>query len=541
MKRWSLRRHRPRAGNADATTRRPDYRPDTYQPAHAHRQEAATPTEGYPPAGGQATQDGLSGLRGFPDLPGALDLPGAGRAPGDEQRAARGLPPRTGNLSAEGFPAAGVPAAGGAQVLGYQTAVDQARPAMFTPQRPGPDAGGPRARGATGSAWPALCDQFGLHLLVLAEQLRISLDELESDEADPERLERLYRIDHAVTRMRRASRDLRTLAGQDGEELAGPVTSLLDVIRLALSAIERYTQVTVAKVADLAVLGYAADDVGSLIAALLDNATRYSPGRVTVSAHLAGDGSVLMRVEDTGIGIAPDMVAGINAMLAGPVFEIDERAGLRTGFPVVHRIARKHQIGVRLAARPSPARGTIAMVSLPAQLLCEIPGNMLDRPAPPPPAPRQPADSVTTLPSAARRRPGMPQRASRDAGPAAYPAAGPVADPLGGPVADPVADPVAERPDWLQQPGGTQPGGGVQPGNPGQPADDPAGTGGLPRRQRASLRGDGPRRDAGDGGDSQPSPEVSAEIQAAARRAFADDITAFSLGSQESTGKGPTP
>ena len=93
-------------------------------------------------------------------------------------------------------------------------------------------------------SWPDICDQFGLHLLVLAEQLRTSLDELEADEGDPERLRRLYQVDHAVTRMRRASRDLRTLAGRSEEELAGFTTSLLDVIRMASSAIERYTQVT---------------------------------------------------------------------------------------------------------------------------------------------------------------------------------------------------------------------------------------------------------------------------------------------------------
>src|ERR1700741_2694370 len=93
------------------------------------------------------------------------------------------------------------------------------------------------------------------------------------------------------------------------------------------------------------------------MAALLDNATRYSPGPVTVSAHLTGDGSVLFRVEDTGIGMEPATVASINAMLGGPVREIDERTGLRTGFPVVHRIARKHQIGVRLPPRPRPRPG----------------------------------------------------------------------------------------------------------------------------------------------------------------------------------------
>src|SRR5580693_1264407 len=360
MTRWSLRRRRPRTGDAGASTRLPDvYRPDSdpYQPAHAQRQEAATPPEGYPPAEGRLT----AAADGYPRV--ATFTP---------------VPPGT----------------------------DQALPGPPLPGLPGE-----AATGATpGGVWPDICEQFGLHLLVLAEQLRVSLDELESDEADPDRLRRLYRIDHAVTRMRRASRDLRTLAGRSGLELGGPVTSLLDVIRMAASGIERYTQVTVAKVTDLAVLGYAADDVGSLMAALLDNATRYSPGPVTVSAHLTADGSVLFRVEDTGIGIAPDTVAGINAMLAGPVREIDERAGLRTGFPVVHRVASKHQIGVRLAARPSPASGTIALVTLPAQLLCEVPAGMPDRAASPP-APPLPAERVAELRGGGKRQAPAPGRA----------------------------------------------------------------------------------------------------------------------------------
>jgi hypothetical protein len=451
MTRWSLRRRRPRTGDAGASTRLPDvYRPDSdpYQPAHAQRQEAATPPEGYPPADGRLT----AAADGYPRVATFTPLP-----PGTDQ-------------AVPGLPLPGLP----------------------LPGPPLPGLPGEAAAGATpGGVWPDICEQFGLHLLVLAEQLRVSLDELESDEADPDRLRRLYRIDHAVTRMRRASRDLRTLAGRSGLELGGPVTSLLDVIRMALSAIERYTQVTVAKVTDLAVLGYAADDVGSLMAALLDNATRYSPGPVTVSAHLTADGSVLFRVEDTGIGIAPDTVAGINAMLAGPVREIDERAGLRTGFPVVHRVASKHQIGVRLAARPSPASGTIALVTLPAQLLCEVPDDMLDSPAPPP-APRLPADSVTELRSAAKRKPPAPGRAG-----------------------------AAQRPDWPEPPGDEP------------PADEPEPPDGLPRRERASLRGDAARRDNG-GGDSEPSPAISPEVQAAARRAFADDITAFALGTQES-------
>lgn len=355
--------------------------------------------------------------------------------------------------------------------------------------------------------WRDICGQFGLHLMLLAEQLRISLDALESDEDDPERLQRLYQVDHAVTRMRRASLDLRTLAGRGEEDLTAPVTSLLDVIRMALSAIERYADVTVARVADLAVLGYAADDIGELMAALLDNATRYSPGGAAVSAHLAADGSVLFRVEDSGIGIAPETVAELNTMMAGPVREIDSRTGLRTGFPVVHRIARKHQITVRLAARPSPASGTIAMVTIPAHLLCEIPDTPGQAvPAGMPAAAGRPgtaAEGVTPL-TAVSRRLRMP------------------------------------RASGAQTPRGTK----TAP-VPDFPAGSAATAGpGLPHRERASLRA-ALGRDHGAATD--PAPEMSPEKQATARRAFADDITAFSLGSaetrgsQESAGKGTAP
>ena len=250
----------------------------------------------------------------------------------------------------------------------------------------------------TERTWPDICDQFGLHLLVLAEQLRASLDELEADEDDPERLRRLYQVDHAVTRMRRASRDLRTLAGRSEQELAGFTTSLLDIIRMAASGIERYTQVTVGRVTDLAVLGYAADDIGSLMSALLDNATRYSPGTVTVSAHLLDGGSVMFRVEDTGIGIGADQVAALNAAFAGPVPDVDERTGRHTGFPVVHRIARKHSVGVRLAARPLPSSGTVVMVTVPPHLLCEVPAEEAPR--------RQLPAQGQASPSAARTRRG---------------------------------------------------------------------------------------------------------------------------------------
>ena len=212
----------------------------------------------------------------------------------------------------------------------------------------------PTASARPDGAWPEICDQFGSHLLVLAEQLRASLNVLEAGEDDPERLKRLYQVDHAVTRMRLASRQLRTLAGRNEERRAGFTTSLVDVIRMASSAIEWYPQVAIGPVAELAVLGYAADDVATLMSALLDNATRYSPGMVTVSCHLLEEGGVMFRIEDTGLGIARDQVPRLNAAFAGPVPDVNESTARHTGFPVVHRIARKHSIGVRFASRRAP-------------------------------------------------------------------------------------------------------------------------------------------------------------------------------------------
>ncbi len=251
------------------------------------------------------------------------------------------------------------------------------------------------------SAWPEICDQFGSQLLILAEQIRSCLNPLEADEDDPDRLRRLYQVDHAVTRMRLASRQLRTLAGRSEERQAGFTTSLVDVIRMAASAIEWYPQVTIGPVAELAVLGYAADDVATLMSALLDNATRYSPGMVTVSCHLLEEGGVMFRIEDTGLGIAREKVPRLNAAFAGPVPDVSESTARHTGFPVVHRIARKHSIVVRFASRRPPGTGTLAMVTLPPQLLCSIapqdppPGPAAAEPSAPPPA----ATEVPDLPS----------------------------------------------------------------------------------------------------------------------------------------------
>ncbi|MFD7073229.1 ATP-binding protein [Nocardioides sp. NPDC059952] len=407
-------------------------------------------------------------------------------------------------------------------------------------------------------AWPEIMEQFGLHLISLAEQMRISLDGLEADEDDPDRLKQLYEVDHAVTRMRRATRDMRTLAGRAEDEMGGIDTSLLDIIRMALSGIERYNQVTIGRVSELAVIGYAADDVSCLIAALLDNATKYSPGAVTVNVHLADAGDVLFRIEDTGIGIPERSVGRLNALLAGPIVELVSKSGSHTGFPVVHRIARRYDIDVRLATRPAPGNGMIAMVTVPAQLLCEVPVTPLE----PAELPRtSSASSVAVLPPAPRRRRGpesMPQPAARPVRRELRPSTlEPVRRPM--PPTEQIAPQTGQQPA-LRQPL-HQPAAQFAPAPSEQPSPDlatdtmktsiplpgetdgtdetneasvpaeqssPVESGALPRREPVSLRSKQTVPEAAAG--PQPD-ESSPEDQSAARHSFADDLDAFSLGS----------
>lgn len=218
-----------------------------------------------------------------------------------------------------------------------------------------------------------VCSSIALRDLNLIDSLLEQLEKMEADEDDPDALARLYRLDHLVTRLRRNGENLRVLAGNDAGGGPDQTTSLVDVIRAGMSSIEHYTRIEMAKVAGLGVVGFAADDVGRLVSELLDNATRHAPptSTVTVSAHLTEHGSVMVRIEDAGIGLPAARLQALNERLASaPV--LDRNTIRHMGLAVVRRLASKHGIRVRLARRAP--NGTIASVLLPATLLTEVPG-----------------------------------------------------------------------------------------------------------------------------------------------------------------------
>ncbi len=251
---------------------------------------------------------------------------------------------------------------------------------------PGPAAAAPSTRPESVTpvpgaplSWPDVLENMSLRVLSAVYQASGQLASLESTERDGTRLERLYRVDHAITRVRRHAENMQVLAGRPVEDADRQTTTMVDVVRAALSAIEHYPRVRLGRVVDLSVVEFAADDVMRVLTELIDNAARFSPPgvSVTVSAHLTEQGSVLVRVEDGGVGIASPELHRLNATVSGsaPPVHVGERM-TRLGLVVVARLAAAHRLRVTLTAR-QPA-GTTAMVLLPAELLCEGTGLPAD-------------------------------------------------------------------------------------------------------------------------------------------------------------------
>ena len=217
---------------------------------------------------------------------------------------------------------------------------------------------------------------LALRTLALVERQLGVIEGLEEREQDPERLGTLFKLDHLATVMRRHSENLLVLAGAEhGQQHAGPVP-LVDVVRAAVSEIERYDRVRIAALPPHAhVTGFAADDLSHLLAELLENATSFSPpdAPVEISGWLLENGEVMLSVQDEGIGITADRLTRLNARLTEfdperpPGTEDGEGPGL--GLYVVARLAHRHGVRVRLREQKQKRSGSTAVTVLPTALL----------------------------------------------------------------------------------------------------------------------------------------------------------------------------
>ncbi|MGW0390088.1 sensor histidine kinase [Streptomyces sp. NPDC003042] len=191
------------------------------------------------------------------------------------------------------------------------------------------------------------------------------ITDLENNEADPDQLENLFRLDHLATRMRRNGENLLILAGENpGRRWDQPVP-LVDVLRAASSEVEQYERIEFSGVSEAEIHGQAVTDLVHLLAELLENATTFSSPqtKVRVNATRLPDGRVMVEIHDKGIGLTAEDFADINHKLANPP-TVDAAISQRMGLFVVGRLADRHSIRVQL--RPSgEAAGTTSLVMLP--------------------------------------------------------------------------------------------------------------------------------------------------------------------------------
>jgi signal transduction histidine kinase len=198
----------------------------------------------------------------------------------------------------------------------------------------------------------------------LIERLARTIDSLEQNEDDPERLYSLFSMDHMVTRMRRNSENLLLLAGHEGARKWSEPVPLADVARAAVSEIEHYARVVLSIQHGIAVVGPAVSDVVHLLAELIENATLFSPTdtAVQVSGAEMASGGVLLEITDKGTGIPEERLAEMNWRLRStPV--IDVTVSRHMGLFAVARLAERHNVQVRL--RQASPQGLSALVWLP--------------------------------------------------------------------------------------------------------------------------------------------------------------------------------
>lgn len=202
----------------------------------------------------------------------------------------------------------------------------------------------------------------------LLERLLGLIDSLELSEDDPERLATLFQMDHLATRLRRNSDTTHVLAGREGAHHQTEPVILVDVLRAAVSEIERYDQVALDAQPGISVSGSAAADTAHLLAELLDNATAFSPktAQVVMSGRTVRGGGLLINIADGGTGMSEDQLRQLNRQLARSDLA-DATVSPQLGLLAVAQLAARH--GIKVALEAAAGGGTTAEVHLPPTLI----------------------------------------------------------------------------------------------------------------------------------------------------------------------------
>lgn len=193
------------------------------------------------------------------------------------------------------------------------------------------------------------------------------IDQLESNEEDPDQLDNLFKLDHLATRMRRNAESLLVLAGAEPPRRRGRPVALADVVRVAIGEVEDFARIQLLSLDDATVGGNVAVDLAHLLSELMENATHFSPPdtMVEIVGHRSQSGYILS-VSDQGIGMSADQLADANTQLARPPL-VGLALSRSLGFIVIGRLAARFGIQVKLTS--SPSGGVTALVTLPPDIV----------------------------------------------------------------------------------------------------------------------------------------------------------------------------
>ncbi|KOT46991.1 MULTISPECIES: ATP-binding protein [Streptomyces] len=272
----------------------------------------------------------------------------------------------------------------------------------------------------------------------IVHQQALELRELEDKHGqDPDVFHDLLHLDHRTALIGRLADSIAVLGGaRPGRQWQKDIP-LFNVLRGAMSRITDYQRVDLHSVADVGILGRAAEPLIHAVAELLDNATRYSPPQTRV--HLTAtevQTGVAVEIEDAGLGLTDEARIRAERSLAQHAtsgLDLDDLGeSPRLGLAVVGRLSHTNHFTVSL--RVSAYGGVRVVLVVPPELITVTPapgGAIAKAPSLPPPrypgGPRHRATAAAdeSVPAhAPRTTNGLPQRRRRTTRPL-FPSAGP--------------------------------------------------------------------------------------------------------------------
>ncbi|GAA0612225.1 ATP-binding protein [Streptomyces crystallinus] len=222
-------------------------------------------------------------------------------------------------------------------------------------------------------------------------------------QSDDDAVEELLELDHLLQQLVRTAQSYVVLCGGTPPGRSWPATSFTDVVRGAMGRIRSYRRVQFQEL-ELQVAGRAVEPLVQIVAALLDNATQFSPPNAWVQVNFQqGHQGVTVIIDDAGLRMNEEQLAAAHAVLTGQR-QIDIHAlgpVPQTGFPMIAEHLRRYGFAVRLEV-PSAFEGTRAMVFVPSVYLvspAEQGGSAPEATA----SPVQPGVTQGGLPTRSRR------------------------------------------------------------------------------------------------------------------------------------------